>query len=271
MIRFRKFQILLYIIVYAAACTLCTGCTARTPVDNSGVSEITDRQEPVHDSDTGELNPQQLLSVPADLEETVEAQPGDAFLAVTDANSFLQYWGEKTDILSYSAVTVPVKQDGSYTVSVTADTRAARYDATGNPEGELTASGLSFLSVMIRDGETLCPDAVITVDRISVDGRNLDTTAENFTVAEAGNLRADIWNPYLESIPADAVCEKGAFFVKGDINQPAFDAGEDYSAQIIRAGRIKEWKTITVQFTVSDFSGKKENKAADKKAKPKNT
>lgn len=194
---------------------------------------------------------QSISTETAKTEDAVEAKAGDAFLAITDAQIYLQYWSRENDLLAYGAGVSHIDGNGSYKVSVTSDTAGARLAATGDPNGTLNASGIGFLGILIKDGASLIPEAVITVDQVTVDGKEIEMTAKNYTVREEGYLRTNICNPSISKPSGEAYSAEGALFIDGDNKQPAFAGAAAYSPNIADLSRIGIWKRIEVSFTVS--------------------
>lgn len=196
---------------------------------------------------------------PADIEESISAESGQAYLAITDEQWWVQYWGDAADgkshMLSYNAGVCDITGDGQYTVSVTADTNGFRYDATGDVNGEYTPGGLGFAAVIIKDGETTCPDAIITIDSIVIDGTEIEMTAKNYTNFEEGAIRSNIYNEWVSSPTSDARCADGFLYTDYDTNAPALDNVADFSAQIVDKASFNAWTTVEVNFTISGMGG----------------
>ena len=187
-----------------------------------------------------------------DFEPANSAESGQAYLAIVDGQWWVQYWGsaEKDGyMLAYNAGIADIQGDGSYTVSVTADTKGCRYDVTGDPDEPYTPEGLSFLSVMIPDGETLYPNAVITIDSIKVDGNELELSAKNYTCSDDGKeTRANIYNTYVTAPATDARSPEGALY---DAEGNALEICDEYSAQIVDPEAFATWTTVEVNFTIT--------------------
>ena len=191
------------------------------------------------------------------LEPMASAGPGEAYLAIVDSAWFIKYLGnsaqtDKDDngwFLSYEAGIVNITGNGTYTVSVNADTKGFRLASTENIEGENIPHGLSFLGVVIRDGADFMPDALITVDKIKVDGREVELTGKSFTTTgeDKGTgepaVMSVIYDPLTEEIPKDARCEDG------DVED--LDDKDEYSMQVIDPEDFEDWQKVEVTFTVS--------------------
>ena len=182
-----------------------------------------------------------------DIEEAVGAGSGDAFLYINEAQGWIQYAGKKDDplhtMLSYEAGVPHITGNGSYTVSVTADTNGFRFDTTGDVNDDsIKPNGLMFAAVVIKDGKQLYPNAVITIDAIRVNGSDIDLKAKGYTSSDDGvELRSNIYNQWVDSIPSDAMSADGA--VSPD------DSG--YSPCIVDTADFKTWTDVEVDFTVS--------------------
>jgi flagellar motor protein MotB len=178
------------------------------------------------------------------LEEARDAASGQAYLAIVDEKWWIQYWGSSTrdgSMLAYNAGIADITGDGTYKVSVTADTNGFRYDTTQNTDEQYVPAGLGFLAVIIKDGESLSPDAVITVEKISVDGKEVALTAKGYTNNEDGAVRTNIYNKWVTSPPADARSSEG------------LDDFSEYSAQTVDTADFDSWMTVEVEFTVSGW------------------
>ncbi|MBR6107973.1 MAG: hypothetical protein IKQ39_08200 [Oscillospiraceae bacterium] len=238
--------------IFSAALLLCT-CTGCAK--NSSGSNATDADHSAAEIDDGAAVP--VVPAPADESderpndlrahgavtgEEAAAAPGEAYLFIADGTYLLSYDGTVDSILSTEAVCVPVSGDGQYTVRVNADTPGSRFAATGDPNAELTASGLSYAAVVIRDAAKTSPDLCITVDAVRVNGKALPLTARSYTFSPDGNdLRANIYSTWDREFPAGAHCPEG----------PLTGEFGTYNAQIVEPGAFAGWKQVEVAFTVS--------------------
>ena len=174
--------------------------------------------------------------------EEVTAGSGEAYLFIADSSFFLSYDGTADSMLSTEAVCAPVSGDGQYTVSVNADTPGSRFAATGDPNAGLTASGISYAAVVIRDAAKTNPGLCITVDAVRVNGKAVPLTAQSYTFCPGGSdLRANIYSTWDQEFPENAHCPDG--MLSGDFGT--------YSAQIVEPGAFAGWKQVEVDFTVS--------------------
>ncbi len=185
-----------------------------------------------------------------DVEDPVSAESGQAYLAICEEGYWVQYWGDANDgksyMLSYDAQVATIDGDGSYTVGVTTDTNGYQIDA-----GEYVPWGLVFSAIIIKDGSQTCPGAVITIDSIVVDGKEIEMTAKNYTSSDDGvELRSNIYNSYMaaDAISGDAYSAEGRLC---DDSGNKLDIAADYSPQIVNPEDFKTWKSVEVNFTVS--------------------
>lgn len=223
---------------------------------NAGSEEDADASANVA-ADSSSAAPQEVVqNQDIAFEPAMTAQPGQAYLAIVDGQWWIQYWGsaEKDGyMLSYNAGIADIHGDGSYTVSVTADTNGFRYDTTGDPADQYIPEGLSFMSVMIPEGESMYPGAVITIDSIKVDGNEIEMSAKNYTSSDDGSeTRSNIYNTWVSSPSDDARCIDGALY---DEDGDALDICDDYSAQIIDPSAFSQWTTVEVSFTITGTDG----------------
>lgn len=192
-----------------------------------------------------------------DANDAVEAIAGDAYLAIADEAWEVQYLGNKdvngSDQLSYDAGVAHISGNGEYTVSVTADTNGFRYDETGDINEDYTIKGIGFAAVIIDNAEEVLPNAVITINSVKVDGRELELVKKSYTNTESGSVRANIFNEWVsdDGLPTDARCAEGALFENGDPSRPTAVNDGSYSAQIVDRSEFGEWKNVEVGFTVS--------------------
>lgn len=185
--------------------------------------------------------------------KAITPNPGDAYLSIFDAESQGRYLGEETDPLAYDAGVVHIDGNGEYTVSVNADTDEFRYSMTKNKDGQYTEYGVSFMSVIIKDGDTECPDAIITVNSVKADGKEIELKKQSYTNSEGGSIRSNIYNSFVGStLPKDARTAEGYIFLdrNRDTPNPDIDASK-YSPEIVDASDFGEWTKIEVTFTVS--------------------
>ena len=232
-------RIIPFILAAAVVCGAFVSCGGSKKKAGTPTSEAVTAESEVQDKHAG---------VDIDFEDTKAAESGDAYLAIVNSDWKVQYWGDAEDVLAYNAGVTHINGNGDYTVSVTADTKGFRYDTTGNAEGENVPSGLAFMSVMINDGETLYPNAVITVNSIKVDGKEIAMTSKPYTSSDDGKeTRANLYNEWVSKPSEDARSTQGALYNGGE---PADFCG-DYSATVVNAEDFASWSNVEVNFTVS--------------------
>lgn len=249
---------LLAAMMMSAAFTACGDSEESS--DSSSKEESSEEEssdESSEDSSSDEASETSAAQVPAsDFEEAVVPQAGDAYLSMVDGQWWLQYTGSDTDYLCYDAGVVPITGNGSYTVSVTCDTDAARYDTTGDINGELVASGTQFMAVQIMDGAEATPNAVIEVTSVKVDGTEIPLTKKSYTNTEDTeinevthtNIRSNIYNQWVsdDKIGTEVSDARSA---EGNIADLADKSA--YSATILDPSAIGEWSTVEVTFNIT--------------------
>ncbi len=248
----------------AGAAVACGNKPAENSVAETTAAETT--AEATTEAATEETTEEAAIEVTqADVvfEDAIDAEPGQAYLAIVDGQWWIQYWGSSSKdgyMLSYDAGVADIKGDGSYTVSVTADTNGFRYDTTGNPDDQYIPEGLSFMAIKIDKGTEMYPDAVITIDSIKVDGKEIELKAKNYTSSDDGvELRTNIFNTYVATPSQDGRSAEGALYDE-DGNAAAYCA--DYSAQIVDPANFSTWTTVEVNFTITG-TGTEGGAAAD--------
>ena len=113
--------------------------------------------------------------------------------------------------------------------------------------------GMEYAAVIIEDGETAVPDAVITIKKVKVDGKDVELKKKSFTYTDAGKLRSNIFNEWIsdDGLPDDSRCDKGALFNNYDNTSPSDINDGSYSAQLIDTGAFDEWTKVEVEFSIS--------------------
>lgn len=238
-----------------AACTACGGSSSTAGGASSSAAESSAASEETTTAATAATVATQTTE-PIEFEKAVVQQPGEAALYITDEQVYVQYWGKDTDLLTYDAGVAKIDGNGQYTVSVNVGTKGAQYDISqGQQTSGYVCQGVGFMGIIIKDGETLMPNAIITVDKITVDGKESTPVAKNYTSTEDGHIRTNINNPYITKPSGDARSTEGYLFTDNDTSKPAVADAADYSPQIINKDDFKEWTKIEVTFTVSGLDG----------------
>lgn len=224
----------------------------------SSVSESSAESSEASESSADESSKAPVAVETVEVEEAVVAGSGDAYLQIADGQWWIQYNGNVDDngyMLAYDAGVVPITGNGDYTVSVNAGTNGFKLDVTGEATGEYTPGGVSFLGVMINDGETLFPGAVITVNEIRVDGSPITMVSQAYTSSDDGKVtRANLYNPFMDGKPSsDARTVEGNLYT--DMNPDApIEACANYSPVVIDPADFVEWTTVEVDFTISGIA-----------------
>lgn len=239
------------------ACTAANGSTTETePVTEAPTEEPTEATEEVTEEET------------LAYAKGIDALPGQAYLAIVDSSLWVQYWGSSTDegsMLSYEAGVADITGNGTYTVSVNAATKGFRFETTGDINGNYTPKGLSFLGVIIPEGELKYPGIILTVDSIKVDGEEIALKAKNYTSSEnMVDTRTNLYYPYSKVPSTDARSVDGPLY-DGDTALPV---SSGYSPKVIDPSDFATWTKVEVTFTVSNFrrSASPEDEAASEEA-----
>ena len=105
-------------------------------------------------------------------DDMVRAESGQAFMLIADSDMEALYMGMGYESLSYKAGVADIKGDGSYTVSVTADTDGYK-EATDNTK----PNGVYCLGVVIEGVEGM-ENAEAKVTSIKFDGKDYPLTSD---------------------------------------------------------------------------------------------
>lgn len=187
-------------------------------------------------------------------DDAVAAESGEVYLAVADSQWKAQYLGTSdgagTSTLSYDAGVVEINGNGDYTVSVNADTEGFRYAISGDASYTgFVPQGMEFMAVIIKEGETKYPNAVITVNEIRVDGEAVEMTAKAYTSSDDGiDTRANLINRWTSKPSPDARCVDGALY---DSNGEPLDICAEYSPQVVADEAFASWTNVEVDITIS--------------------
>lgn len=169
------------------------------------------------------------------VEDSVVAEDGDAYLAFADGRYVGYYWGTDADTLTYAATNATINGNGQYTVALDASTNG--YNQT---TGYADMQGLTFAAVIVKNGTTLYPNMVITIDSIKLDGTEVEMTKKPYTSSDDGKeMRSNIYNGYVDAsnVPDDART------ADGDLT--------NCSPQVVDPASFGTYKKIEVTFTVS--------------------
>ncbi len=213
-------------------------------------------EAPEESSDADESVPQAVVT-DVEVEDSIAAESGDAFIYINDGQFWIGYDGTNDNanmtMLTYNAGVVPITGNGDYTCSLTTDTVGYRLDTTGDANDDsCVPGGMSFMALIIKDGMEKCPDAVITINEIRINGEAIPMSAKNYTSSDDGKeLRSNIYNGWVNSLPADAKSADGALM---DADGNPLDAAAEYSPQIVSPDDFTEWKSVEVDFTISGMA-----------------
>ncbi len=241
-------KLLSAVCVSALILAACTACGSGSSAPESSKEEATTAQTT---EATAEAVPQQTTTKaaePAEIEEAVVAESGDAFLFLNDGGWIAGYDGssdtiEKKSVLTYGAGVAKITGDGDYTVSVDVSTNGAQYEiARIYDYPDYVAENLQFAAVKVVDGTKLFPNMTIEITAIRADGKDIELTAKNYTSSDDGvEMRSNIYNQWVKKFPEDARDAEG--------NAVTGDFGE-YSSEIIDAKHLGKWSKLEVDFTV---------------------
>ncbi len=203
-----------------------------TSDDETDDTSADDSSEEVSEADTEAETQADVLVLP----DGVIAEDGDAYIAFGDEQWWLQYDGTDSTPLSYGATVVHIDGEGTYTVGLDASNDDAVY-----MNGVDSIGGCNFCGVIIQNGEALFPDqsVAITIDKVTIDGVDVELVANNYTNYEDGNLRTNVYNYYVETAPTEDV-----WTASGSL--------DNISAQIIPAEAFSSFSTIEITFTISN-------------------
>ncbi len=173
-----------------------------------------------------------------DAASAVDAENSQAYLNIMDINWEAEYWGDDEDSLAYKAGIADIKGNGQYKVSVTADTDGYRFASTGDvKDNSKLPYGIDFMSICVDDYDEKLANAVVKIDKVTIDGKDIPVTGKGFTTYEYYQVEAPVFCEWYGDIPAEAKC------ADGDI--------KDASASVVDVSEIEEWTNIEVTFTVS--------------------
>lgn len=169
------------------------------------------------------------------VEDSVVAEDGDAYLAFADGRYVGYYWGTDADTLTYAATNAKIEGNGQYTVALDASTNG--YNQT---TGYADMQGLTFAAVIVKNGTTLYPNMVITIDSIKLDGTEVEMTKKPYTSSDDGKeMRSNIYNGYVDATQVSP----DARTADGDLT--------NCSPQVVDPASFGTYKKIEVTFTVS--------------------
>ncbi|MBR1555341.1 MAG: hypothetical protein IJ644_08125 [Oscillospiraceae bacterium] len=158
-----------------------------------------------------------------------------AYLSFVDGGWWPKFQNGEEDSLKQEFT--EITGDGTYTVTVSAEDLGA--DAIAE-----SVSGVEFMAVIVNDAYEKYPNMAITIDSIKTDDKEIALTAKNYTSSDDEvEMRANIYNPWVSKLPADAHTAEGKLSDMSDTS--------DYSYKIINPEDFAGWTTLSVEFTVS--------------------
>ena len=129
---------------------------------------------------------------PIELTPVENSESAKAYLRITDRSGATQYWGEEApEGMTLTAATVDGY--GRYTVAIT----------FANPVADL-----GYACVVVEGGETLWPGALIHVERVAVDGREIECR-KGYTYTEDNGILWNLYNERVNILPKTARAEDG--------------------------------------------------------------
>ncbi|MDO4864876.1 MAG: hypothetical protein Q4A05_11970, partial [Ruminococcus sp.] len=148
-------------------------------------------------------------------------EDGQAYIMVYDKEMENCFYGYGSDYLSYGAKFADIKGDGTYTVSVSADTPEFREHSTAVPNG--------FSLLMLGcEGTSGAANAKVEITSLDIDGKTYEVS-KDMTVETDDDFFA-------------ALIYAGELF--------AFDEEEGYTYGADLSG-VQSWKTITITFKLT--------------------
>ena len=148
-------------------------------------------------------------------------EDGQAYIMVYDKDMNNCFYGYGSDYLSYGAKFADIKGDGTYTVSVSADTPEFREHSSAMP------NGISLL-MLGCEGTKGAENAKVEITSLDIDGKTY-TISKDMTVETADDYFA-------------------ALIYTGDLF--AFDDEDGYIQGVDLSG-VQTWKTITITFKIT--------------------
>lgn len=167
----------------------------------------------------------------------VDAQgtDGEALIAFAGGDWLAQYWADGNTYPSVEE-TVVITGDGSYSVSVTANSTGVDED-TGEEYVAEGTTDIAFAALQVVNGETLFPGMVITIDSVEIDGTAVALNGTPYTSSDDGvTTRVNLYNEWVSTLPDDARTVDG---LAADATPTAMDKA------------CGAWSKMTVNFTVT--------------------
>ena len=178
-----------------------------------------------------------MIAIPASAVDATAGEAGEVAICFASGDWGVQYWLDGADHAPVEATNAVITGDGSYTVSVKC------------PDG---ASDLAFAALEVKDGETLFPGMVMTIDSVTFDGNKAILAGTPYTSSDDEvTTRVNLYNSWVGSLPDDARTVGG---LASDATATPVD------------GACGTWTEMTVTFTVSGASSAPAEEATTEEA-----
>lgn len=164
---------------------------------------------------------------------------GDAYIQFAGGDWLASFYNDGKEYASYND-TVTITGNGSYSVTLHA-VSAFTDEETGEDATAEGSTDIAFAALSVPNGEILFPGMIITIDSIEADGKAITLNGTPYTSSDDGKeTRVNLYNEWVSALPDDARTASGDL---SDATPTAMDKA------------IGEWKTLTVNFTVSGIEG----------------
>ncbi|MCM1055751.1 MAG: hypothetical protein NC394_09565 [Bacteroides sp.] len=179
------------------------------------------------------------LAVSALAVSACAVEDGEAYVQFAGGDWLASFYNDGKEYASYND-TVKITGNGSYSVTLHA---VASYidEETGDNATSEGSTDLAFAALSVPNGEILFPGMIMTIDSVEVDGKAVALNGTPYTSSDDGKeTRVNLYNEWVSNLPDDARTASGDL---SDATPTALDKA------------IGEWKTLTVNFTVSGIEG----------------
>lgn len=157
--------------------------------------------------------------------------PTTAYLAYADGSwGDAQFWGDAAAAPLVKATTAEVTGFGQYTVGV---------DFTGTANGK-AAGAAAFTAVMVKDLEQIAPGACLTVNKVEINGTEVQIGNAYTSSDDGKETRSNLYNAWVSELPADARTAAGS--LEGATPTP------------MTAEQLTDVQTMYVTFTISPYT-----------------
>ena len=137
-------------------------------------------------------------------------EPVSAYLMFANPDWTIQNWGyASTEAVKVQ--TAPITGEGTYQTSL---------------EFATPVDGIAFMALGVKNGEKMLPNAILQIDRISINEQDVPLTAKSYTSSDDGlETRANIYNEWVTDLPTDARADGGLTACAPIIVDPAAFSG----------------------------------------------